>query len=92
MPKVRVDDAELYYETRGAGFPLVLSHTARTSLDNFSENTQASDGFHLGRLKEVSGQGQGSRAEEDRPVFQDDKGTTAFRPRLSATDLPPVAA
>ena len=38
MPKVRVDDADLYYETRSSGFPLVLSHTGRTSLDNFSEN------------------------------------------------------
>ena len=38
MPTVQVNDAELYYETHGSGFPLVLSHTGRTSLDNFEKN------------------------------------------------------
>lgn len=38
MPTVHLDDVELYYEIRGSGYPLVLSHTGRTSLDDFSQN------------------------------------------------------
>ena len=38
MPTVQVNDAELYYEVHGSGFPLVLSHTGRTSLNNFDQN------------------------------------------------------
>ena len=38
MPTVQVNDAELYYEIHGSGFPIVLSHTGRTSLNNFDQN------------------------------------------------------
>ena len=38
MPTAQVNDAELYYETHGSGFPLVLTHTGHTSLNNFDKN------------------------------------------------------
>ena len=38
MPTVQVNDAELYYEVHGSGFPLVLSHTGMTSLNNYDQN------------------------------------------------------
>ena len=38
MPTLQVNDAELYYEIHGSGFPIVLSHTGRTSLNNFDQN------------------------------------------------------
>ena len=38
MPSVKINDAELYYEVHGSGFPLVLSHSGRTSLNNFDAN------------------------------------------------------
>ena len=41
MPTVRLNDADIYYEIRGSGFPLVLSHTGHTSLDNFDQNIAA---------------------------------------------------
>jgi pimeloyl-ACP methyl ester carboxylesterase len=38
MPTVQVNGAELYYEIHGSGFPLVLSHTGMTSLNNYDQN------------------------------------------------------
>lgn len=38
MPFAKVSDAELYYEVYGSGFPLVLSHSGRSSLNNFDKN------------------------------------------------------
>ena len=38
MPSVKINDAELYYEIHGDGFPLVLSHSGRSGLVNFANN------------------------------------------------------
>lgn len=38
MPSVKINDAELYYEIHGEGFPLVLSHSGRSGLVNFENN------------------------------------------------------
>jgi len=38
MPFAKVNDAEIYYEVHGSGFPLVLSHTGRAGLADFAQN------------------------------------------------------
>lgn len=37
MPTVEINDAVIYYEVHGKGYPLVLSHTGRAGLENWSQ-------------------------------------------------------
>lgn len=39
MPYTQVDDARLYYEIHGNGFPLVLSHSGFSNLETFAKVT-----------------------------------------------------
>ena len=41
MPTVQINDANIYYEVQGEGFPLVLSHSGRSGAINYANNVPA---------------------------------------------------